>query len=328
MRSILRTFFLALAALLSPLGVVFAQGTAPASGDEAVASIDGAPTGADTTLLWRIVGDDSERPSFLFGTIHIIPTEDYFLDANVVRALNDSDEVLFEIDPGDMQNPAVMMNMMSRINMRGDTSLQDLLPPARYDSVASYFDAMGMPMFMLGKMKPMFLSSMVGQDMSGGNPFAGAAAGEESKMKSYEFELSKLAKVGNKPVSGLETIEFQLGLFDSIPYTVQAEMLYEAVVNDLGAESTGSDNQMTQMIDMYRRRAVAEMSKLITDESADYGNFEELLVVRRNENWVPIITERLTDTPTLYAVGAGHLGGTRGVIALLRASGLTVEPVY
>ena len=284
------------------------------------------PTVNDTSLLWRVIGADTTRPSYLFGTIHLIPTEDYFLESTVVRAINDSEEVYFEIDPREMQNPATMMGLMGKIQMRGDTSLQDLLPQARYDSVANYFSSTGMPMFFLEKMKPMFLSAMVGQDMSAGNPLMG----EGGNMKSYELELSELAQAADKPIGGLETMEFQLDLFDSIPYSVQAEMLYQSVAQDMMVnDSSGmeTDSQFEQMVSMYRRRAVAEMSQMITDESAGYGNFEELLVVRRNENWVPQIRERLS-TPTLYAVGAGHLGGERGVIALLRAEGLTVEPVY
>jgi uncharacterized protein YbaP (TraB family) len=294
---------------------------APASAPTAVFQ---GPTTKDTSLLWRISGVDITEPSYLFGTIHLIPREDYFMPSSVVRSINDSEEVLFEIDPREMQDPSAMMGLMGKINMRGDTTLQDLMTAERYDTVAAYFEKTGMPMFFLQRMKPMFLSSMVGMDMTGGNPLAGG----DSKMQSYEFELSEIAEAAGKEIGGLETMEFQLGLFDSIPYTVQAEMLYEAVVGDMDAEMTGGGGQYQEMVDMYRRKAVAEMSQMITDESAGKGNFEELLVVRRNENWAPMIAERLTTTPTVYAVGAGHLGGERGVIALLRAAGYTVEPVY
>ena len=311
-----------------PATGLHAQGTTPRltqSGPPADAVFQ-VPTTEDTSLLWRITSPDSDtaRASYLFGTIHLIPTEDYFLESTVVRAINDSDEVYFEIDPRDMQDPTKMMGLMGQIKMRGDTSLRDLLPQARYDSIAEYFSSTGMPMFFLEKMKPMFLSAMVGQDMSAGNPLMGG----DSKMKSYELELSELAEAAAKPVGGLETMDFQLALFDSIPYSVQADMLYRAVVTDMASEMGETDSEFEEMVAMYRRHAVAEMSQLITDQSAGYGNFEELLVVRRNENWVPIITDRLATTPTVYAVGAGHLGGERGVIALLRAEGLSVEPVY
>jgi uncharacterized protein YbaP (TraB family) len=304
-----------------PIDAISQTDTAPAS---APTSAFQAPTTEDTSLLWRVTGSEIDRPSYIFGTIHLIPKEDYFLPATVVRAINDSEEVLFEIDPREMSNPAAMMGMMDKINMRGDTTLQDLMTTARFDTVAAYFERTGMPMFFLQRMKPMFLSSMVGMDMGAGNPLAGGS----STMKSYEFELSEIAEAAGKEISGLETMDFQLGLFDSIPYTIQAEMLFDAVVNDMESEMTGTGGQFDEMVAMYRRQAVADMAQMITDESAGKGNFEELLLVRRNENWIPQITERLTTTPTVYAVGAGHLGGAKGVIALLRATGYTVEPVY
>ncbi len=325
MRLLLLALTLITFALPSAGPALRAQGSAPASEPTPADAAFRVPTASDTSLLWEITGKGAERSSYLFGTIHLIPQEDYFLESTVIKALNESDEVLFEIDPREMQDPSVMMGLMTKITMRGDTSLQDLLSPERYDSVADYFNASGLPMFMLQKMKPMFLSSMVGQDLTQGNPFGG---GGEGGMKSYELELSEIASSADKPISGLETMDFQLSLFDSIPYSIQAEMLFRAVQDDLNNDMGGTDSQLDQMVSMYRRRAVAEMAQLITDESAGFGNFEELLVVRRNEKWVPIIQNRLTTTPSLYAVGAGHLGGERGVIALLRAAGLTVEPVY
>ena len=305
---------------------VSAQGVVPdeSMGNEAALLV---PTTEDTSLLWRITGDDLTAPSYVFGTIHLIPAEDYFLDSYVVRAMNDVDEVLFEVDPGEMTNPANMMGMMNKINMRNDTSLRDLLSEARYDSVATYFNDMGLPFMFFERMKPMFLSAMVGQDMAAGNPFAGGGDGEGG-TKSYELELSEIAKAGEKTIRGLETMDFQLSLFDSIPYSVQAEMLYQAVANDIDADMGEGDSQFDQMVAMYQRKSVAEMSSLITSESEGFGDFEEMLVIRRNENWIPSIVDRLADTPTMYAVGAGHLGGEHGVIALLRAAGYSVEPVY
>lgn len=285
------------------------------------------PTANDTSLLWRIEMPGVAQPSYLFGTIHLIPEADYFLPGRVVKAINDSEAVFFEIDPRDMQNPAKIMGLLTRINMRGDTSLEDLLEPAAYAAVENYFTESGLPFFIFKRMKPLFLSAMVGQDveaMQGGGMTAGG-------MKSYEMELTELAEAGGKSISGLETMEFQLGLFDSIPYRAQATMLYEAVVADQGSETGDLPSEMERLVAIYRRQAVAELASTITEESAGVARFEELLLTKRNANWVPIIQQNmgaLNAGAGFYAVGAGHLGGDRGVIALLRSAGLTVEPVY
>ncbi|THH34982.1 TraB/GumN family protein [Neolewinella litorea] len=322
MRSYLSLFSLLALVVVVPVAAISAQATATAEANTAFL----APTAEDTSLLWRISADGDLAPSYLFGTIHIIPEADYFLDGSVVRSMNDVEAVLFEIDPSEMQNPAVLLGLMDKLTMRNDTTLEDLLTPSRYDSVANYFNQSGLPFFMFKNMKPMFLSAMVGQDLTGGNPFGGGTG--EGGMKNYETELAKVARAGDKAVGGLESLEFQLSLFDSIPYQVQADMLYQSIAADMDEGLAEGGGQLQQMVAMYKARAVAEMSQLITSESQGYGNFEELLVIRRNQTWVPEIIERLATAPTMYAVGAGHLGGEHGVIALLRAQGISVEPVY
>jgi uncharacterized protein YbaP (TraB family) len=296
--------------------------------DQAPAASPLAPTTTDTTLLWRISAPGVEAPSYLYGTIHLIPEEDYFLPNTVVAALNESAEVVFEIDPRDMQNPAKIMGLFNKINMRGDTSLEDLLPKAQYDSVEAYFSDSGLPFFLFKKMKPLFLSAMVGQDMQAMGQGGGMAAGG---MKSYEMELTEIAQKADKEISGLETMEFQLSLFDSIPYSAQAMMLFEAVKADMGGAEDGGPNQLDEMVAMYKRKAVAEMANSISDETAGVARFEELLLTKRNKNWIPMIRDAMEAQgggSLLFAVGAGHLGGEQGVIALLRGAGLTVEPVY
>ena len=54
---------------------------------------------------------------------------------------------------------------------------------------------------------------------------------------------------------------------------------------------------------------------------------DTILLKGRNENWIPVIREYITQRPSLIAVGCRHLMGPRSVIALLRREGYTVEPV-
>lgn len=285
-----------------------------------------APSERDTALLWRISGNGLAQESFLFGTIHIIPEDDYFLPTGMVAALNDADEVVFEIDPRQMQDPMAIMGLMNQINMRGDTSLEDLLTKEQYDEVAEYFSGMGLPFFMFKKMKPLFLSAMVGQDMQA---LQGGGGIESAGSKSYELEMTKLAKAADKQISGLETMEFQLSLFDSIPYRGQAEMLYEAIRADKTGETSDGESEMDKIVGMYKRKAIAEMAGSISEEGEGFSRFEELLLTRRNESWVPMIEAKITgDSPKLFAVGAAHLGGDSGVIALLRKEGYKLTPVF
>jgi len=292
----------------------------------AVATAKYAPTESDTSLLWTITGPGVTTESFLFGTIHLIPEADYFLPKGLVRSMNDADEIIFEIDPRQMDNPMAMMGLMTKINMRGDTSLADLLSEAEHAEVEGYFSKLGLPFFIFKKMKPLFLSAMVGQDIEAMQNGGMAAAG----TKSYELEMTQIAKAGGKEITGLETIEFQLSIFDSIPYRAQAQMLLKAVRGDAEGDGTAA-NEFDKIVDMYKRKAIAEMATSLSDESAGVARFEELLLTKRNVNWIPKIEAKIKGEGAgakLFAVGAGHLGGEKGVIALLRQEGYTVTPVY
>lgn len=322
MRHLTLLFLLAVLTVFSactPKAAVVAQAASPTQTAPAFA-----PTASDTSLLWRISGPGVSGESYLYGTIHLIPADDYFLANGVIAAINDAEEVVFEIDPRQMQDPMAIMGLMSKINMNGEATLEDLLPPQEYTAVKAYFSEMGLPFFIFERMKPLFLSAMIGQDMEALQQGGGMTGGD---TKSYELEMTELAKAAGKQISGLETMEFQLGLFDSIPYEAQAQMLYKAVQQE--ADGTGGGkSEMARLVDMYKRKAVAEMAATISEETAEVSRFEELLLTKRNENWVPKIKSLSAAGPRLFAVGAGHLGGEKGVISLLRQAGLTVEAVY
>ncbi|MEM7573551.1 MAG: TraB/GumN family protein [Bacteroidota bacterium] len=283
-----------------------------------------APTETDTTLLWAISGNGLAATSYLFGTIHMIPEEDFFMPATVETALAATDKVAFEIDMAEMQDPSIMLTMMSRIQMPNGKKLSDLIEPEEYTIVQAYFDSTGMPLAFFENWKPMFLATMVGQDLEDLGGMMDGIGG----MRSYEFELTEMAESAKKEIFGLETIDFQLSVFDSIPYDFQANMLLEAIEADMAGNT--EDDQFGEMVEMYRRQAISEMVSMIQEEAGadDEANFEEFLLTRRNAAWIPLMAESMTEGPVFFAVGAGHLAGEKGVIKLLREAGYSVEGVY
>ena len=122
------------------------------------------------------------------------------------------------------------------------------------------------------------------------------------------------ARSQNKTVDGLETAAYQMSMFDSIPYDVQARMLVASIQqNDQGA-----DEDYRKMIDLYKAQDITAMGALITEEGDELANYEQLLLTNRNRNWIPVMANMMSKKATFFAVGAGHLGGSKGVIALLR----------
>ena len=168
--------------------------------------------GSEKSLLWEITGKDLKQPSYLYGTIHMIPKADYFLTPATQKAFEASKKVVFEINMKDMNNPMAMMSIMTKAMMPAGKTLKDFLNDTDYKLVQKKFDALGLPLKMLERIKPMFLSVMVGGDgakMDGSSP-------ESSKSTSYEMEFLQMGEKQKKEFGGLETVEFQMGIFDSI----------------------------------------------------------------------------------------------------------------
>lgn len=271
----------------------------------------------EKALLWELTGPGISKPSFLYGTIHLIDSKDYFLPKGTLTALDQVKKIVFEIDMKEMNDMSAMMGIMGKIFMKDNKTLKDLLSEQDYKYVSGYFQKKGLPIMMIEKMKPMFLTALTYGDLEPGSL-------ANSGMKSYEMELMKIAENSGKETGGLETIDFQLSLFDEIPYDAQAVMLVDAIKS---SEGTKEDSQMNDMIKMYLDQDINAMVAMIGEEDKKAEGFEDKLLTKRNENWIPLIIEGAKKSQTFYAVGAGHLGGPKGVINLLRKQGIKVKPI-
>lgn len=269
----------------------------------------------DKSLLWEITGNGLKQPSYLYGTIHMIPSADYYLPKGTLAAIDKSSSMFFEIDMKMMSDPTSLFGIMGKLFMKDNQTLKTLLDEKDYKLVSDFFSDMGLPLFMLEKIKPMFLSAFAMIDM---NP----KSLEEGKVKSYEMEFYEMAQDKNMNTGGLETMEFQISVFDSIPYTDQAKMLVETI------KSSNTDNdEMKKMVSLYKSQDIEGMIQMMSEGASDLGPHEDILLTKRNKNWIPVMTEQSKKEATFYAVGAGHLAGKTGVINLLRQAGFTVKAI-
>jgi uncharacterized protein len=266
------------------------------------------------SLLWEITGKSLEKPSYVFGTIHMIDRENYFLTDAAKEALDKVYNVTFEIDMEEMTDLGTLMPLMMKAFMQGDTTLRDLLTEEEYTLVSGHFQEIGLPMMFVERIKPMFLSALASGDMS--DPAA------QEDIVSYEMELMEMAQQKEKEIMGLETAEYQMSMFDSIPYRIQADMLVTSI-----RDQSGNSDQLDRMIELYTTQNIEGMQSLM-EEDQDVLDYQDLLLVTRNRNWIPVMEKRMADGPSFFAVGAGHLAGTEGVLRLLIEAGYSVKPLF
>ena len=267
----------------------------------------------EKSLLWQISGNGLTKPSYLYGTIHMICKDDASLGDSLISAIQRSDRVYFEVD---MDNLMEMLSAFKDFKMRNDTTLADLLSKEDYEKVKEYMGRKSglLPFSQLETYKPMLASSLLME--------SGIACEESVAMEQLILEEAKKNK---KRVDGLETMSYQASIFDSIPYKLQAEQLLK-YVNDSGSKSE-SDKQFEEMIEAYKAQDIEKLGEYIKDDDGGMSNYEDILIYNRNRNWVEKLKNLMPDKSLTIAVGAGHLAGEKGLIKLLRKAGYTVRPV-
>lgn len=261
------------------------------------------------TLLWEINGNSLTAPSYLFGTFHLICKDDIPLGKQLKLAIQSAGEMYMELD---MDDPATMLGGLMLMNMKGDTTLKSLYTEAEYKKIESFFsDSLHTSLGMFKKMKPFFLSAMLYPKML-----------PCKTMSGVEEELMKLAKENKKPVRGLETMAFQAAVFDSIPYRQQASELLKTI-DSLEAYK----KYFANMVQVYKKQQLQQIQTLFNDNEFGMQNNQEVLLDKRNANWVAQLKNIMQQQPVFIAVGAGHLVGEKGLISLLRKAGYKVRPL-
>lgn len=262
----------------------------------------------ENSTLWKIEGNGLEKPSYLFGTIHI--TCNATLEDDVKKALDETTQIVMELD---MDDPSMQMKMMKSIYFKDGKTLKDFVSEEDYKSIDSLFiNNMGMPVKMLEKVKPFFLSSMFFPKML------------DCPMQSFELELTKIAKEQEEEIYGLETLEEQIQVFDDIPLEDQYADLVRMAKDNLEYDK----ETFSKMLKLYEEENITAILDMMDDDTnKTVSEHQDVLLKQRNENWISKIEEYAKDQPTFFGVGAGHLPGKNGVIQLLRNAGYTVEAV-
>jgi uncharacterized protein YbaP (TraB family) len=264
---------------------------------------------SENSLLWKISGNGLKEPSYLFGTIHI--TCDATLSEKVKTALDKTQQLCLELD---MDDPNLQVEMMNSMMMQNGVTMKSLAKPDDFKAVDTFLTTnLGFSAEMLNPVKPFMVSAMLYPKML------------NCEMQSVEAELIKIAKAQNEEVIGLETASEQLAVFDAIPYQEQMNELVISAKDNMQRDKT----ELTEMLAIYKSENVEAMVTF-TEKSpnAMTSKYGDLLLKNRNQNWISRMTTIAKNKPTFFGVGAAHLGGKEGVIALLRKAGFTVEAVY
>ena len=263
----------------------------------------------DKSLLYEISGNGLSQPSYLYGTIHVICKDDFVMTEATKQKFSETQQVYLEID---MDDPKMMPDMMKSMYMTDGSTIKSLLSEPDYQKVSQFFkDTLKMNIATMDKLKPFVLGSMTVTKLL------------SCPTQSYEETFMKMAKTENKEILGLETVQDQFSAMDKMGMKKQADMMLVKLVDDWA----DGKQKFKQLITDYKNQDVEALLEVMTKSKSMDSDFENDLLITRNQNWIPKIQQITKEKPTFFAVGAGHLGGKKGVISLLREAGFTVKAV-
>lgn len=271
-----------------------------------IVSVAQIPT--ENALLWEIKAPGNGKPSYLFGTIHLICPTDFSLSDSLKTAITKTEQVALEID---MDDPNMMASMMKTMNMKGEYALSKLVSEAEYAKLTQFYkDSVGVGIAMFEKAKPFVLMGPLFNSVLGCQP------------QSYEMSLVALAGKQKSEVIGLETLEEQMAIFDSIPYKDQVNMLLTLIDSLPQARK-----EFKELVELYKSGNINELYQMTLKSEFGMESNQDIILFDRNIKWISRIKNMITAKPTFFAVGAAHLAGEKGVIALLRKEGYIVRPI-
>lgn len=257
--------------------------------------------------IWVV--KDPDTTIYLFGTFHALDGKHDWFNEEVKAAFDQSAELVLELPSIEDQAAMQQAVMKYAIDPSGE-KLSDKLSPATRAKYLKALADIGAPPAAFDQFRPFFATLTIVMLNAQKLGFTGE--------KGAEAVLTKAAKESGKPISGLETIEHQMGLFSGISEADQIKMLEETL------------DQLDEAVDVFKRMngywtaGDAEgMAKLANEINTASPELYKLLLVDRNANWAAWIDERLDKPGTVFvAVGAGHLGGKDSVQALLAERGI------
>lgn len=262
-----------------------------------------APVAKNT--LWSIEGRTNKV--YLLGSMHMLRSSEV-LPAAIDAAYADAESLLMEIDMDDL-DPAASQAAMSKGILPPERSLQAELDPATYSKVAAYANEVGLDPTVLNRFQP-WLAALtltqlnlmkIGFDVNSG----------------VEMRLTARAKADHKVITGLETMDEQLGLLAALPQAQQREFLLYSV-----EDSERAREEIDKLVGAWRTGNVTALAALLSEGFDKYPQLYRPLTVERNRKWLGRIEDLLDDKDDyLVVVGALHLVGRDSVVELLQKKG-------
>lgn len=269
---------------------------------------------APVPLLWKATRGESSV--YLLGSFHLLAKSDYPLSRDIDAAFDDAESLVFEVSPDDIEDPGIATRMIALASDSPSTFAR-VVPADVRERLAPRIRGFGLSPSQIDGFEPWFVDTTLVTLLA-------QRAGYVPQDGLDRFLMTR-AKTAGKPTRGLETVEQQLRTLDAMPLGEQVAALREF------ADEADPAAKLRELHGAWRAGDIPKLEQLTREDMRDLTPVTyRRLNVDRNRAWMPVLDAMLRDgagRDTLVVVGALHLLGDDGVVALLRAKGYRVERV-
>ena len=259
----------------------------------------------NNTLLWQISGDSLPGTSYLFGTMHVKDQKAFANIDEVYACIRSCNCYASEFDLDEMTGP----DQMHLFFLPNGQTLDQLIRPKVYQKLERIFrKALGIELSQFRHQKPLIVSNIINELIL-----------SSDMPHSLDEHLWKFAKSKDRNTLGIETLAEQTSILQKIPLSEQVRGLIA-----MGRNFSKHRKSMLQMTEVYQR---ADLRQLHKAGARSAQGFKKLLLFDRNELMANRIAVLIQKDTLFCSIGAGHLGGKKGVLRLLKLKGFRVRPV-
>jgi uncharacterized protein YbaP (TraB family) len=259
-------------------------------------------------MLFRVRGPDGAT-LYLLGSVHLLNAEAGKLPPEVDSAFAQAKTVAFEANLDTIQLRAT--EILGKARYTDNTTLTSSLggDAPRVDSLLHLY---GLSLKQVDGFKPWFVSMLLTQ--------LGLQRAKFEAQYGVDVQINARAHAAQKPIVGLEPVDVQLNLFDSLSPADQRRMLLEMKGPDSAAV------ELAKLKDEWQAGDTASINARLNTQVEQSPPMFDVLVASRNKSWMPRLEQLLAGhDDALVVVGAAHLVGKHGVLEMLRAKGYIVD---
>lgn len=266
---------------------------------------------AGTNFLWKATKGSSTL--YLVGSVHLLTRDYYPLHPALDAAYKDSDLLVEEVDLGEMMATENQLSMLMEGMLPSGQTLDKVLSPSTFAAVSKRMEGLGLPVEPLKRLKPWLLAiTLLGMEWQ--------KAGFEAEL-GLDKHFYDRARADRKAVQGLETVAFQISRFDQMTADEQERLLLETL-----KELDTQQADVTRLANAWKNGDAATVERIVLQDLKSDPRLYQRMLVDRNRDWLPKIEALVAKgSRPFVVVGAAHLVGADGLLAMLRGRGFSIE---